>query len=444
MPKLLLQQHCCFTKHPWKTGCFQNTFFYSYILVCFKTTGYWPLDERCAHQSRTGWWCQSCRNVCHAKAETLAASCHISAWRAVSTNINGTQIISLSEFCHPAHWTHHWQLWSVKCTPLPYDRKTTCMWIVQQHMRSHPGSEHSQGMLSVPHSSGFNSPDEAKCLWHKRRRFPTTDWPIQPLLEFANMMTLSRFRFLRFAIRSGRMASRVDRWLLGLVASMACHEFALRSLWVSAMPFETFPILALKSTTSTWTGKKLEVMLLTSSMVVETASGTFQQIHMARNWCMAVKRSVHRTGRKVFFAKPNFARLPEHRCHLAWTPSCRWRRCNGESLHCLAIVAVQSFQLGYKTLSCTCCIGETFQSCEPSKAKTHCTTAQSCHLISHPFPCPASKTTKGPLWCKSRWLLEGVSKLSVSTSGSISTALMLSKVELQGESRLLPSYKVIL
>ena len=52
------------------------------------------LHERCAHQSQTGWWCQSCRNVCHAKAETSAASCHISAWRAVSTtNINGTQII---------------------------------------------------------------------------------------------------------------------------------------------------------------------------------------------------------------------------------------------------------------------------------------------------------------------------------------------------------------
>ena len=47
----------------------------------------------------------------------------------------------------------------------------------------------------------------------------------------------------------------------------------------------------------------------------------------------------------------NFARLPEHRCHLAWTPSCRWRRCNGESLHCLAIVAVQSFQLGYKLMT---------------------------------------------------------------------------------------------
>ena len=190
--KSLYIGNCCFTKHPWKTGCFQNAFFYSDILVCFKTTGYWPLDERCAHQSRTGWWCQSCRNVCHAKAETLAASCHISAWRAVSTNINGTQIISLSEFCHPANWTHHWQ-----------------------HMRSHPGSEHSQGMLSVPHSPGFNSPDEAKCLWHKRRRAQLPTGQFNPCWNLPIWWHCRGFDSCdsRFAAVEWRAASIGDYWV---------------------------------------------------------------------------------------------------------------------------------------------------------------------------------------------------------------------------------------
>ena len=247
MPKLLLQQHCCFTKHPWKTGCFQNTFFYSYILVCFKTTGYWPLDERCAHQSRTGWWCQSCRNVCHAKAETLAASCHISAWRAVSTNINGTQIIhylnsaiQLIELttgssdrwnallCHMIEKQHVCELCSSTC------EVTQALTILKECFQFHI----HQGSIALMKQSACGT--SALCV---------------------------------FQLPTGQF--NPDRWLLGLVASMACHEFALRSPWVSAMPFETFPILALKSTTSTWTGKKLEVMLLTSRMVVETASGTF-------------------------------------------------------------------------------------------------------------------------------------------------------------------------